>query len=581
MNVARRLSRVGVAHAHDTSVRNAFARGEVRMKTHLARYVPTIGIACCIGLGAALALAQELPVVKGKRIVASVNGDAITLDELTREIAGAKKDSTSATTVDRRAELDVLQRMINTRLIVQEARHIGLDKLAENKMMVDAFAKEALREELVEKVMAGAKVDEKEVEKLYKDAVKEWKISAVLCDKEDDANRFEAALKTGKSFADLAKAFRADGRAKQFEEGVYLKPTDMDPQFARAVSGLSVGSTSSVVPTRSGFAVLRLEDVRYGDNPEEREKARQAVLERSRRERLKTYNESLKKKFVTVKQDVLDSLDYDAPSPGFDALLKDMRVVAEIKGDKAVTVGELTEQLRYQFYHGLDRAMERKRLNARKGVTLEGIIHRRLFRREALRQGLEKTESYRGKVRDYEAGLLFEAFIQKVIQPDITLTEAEVKAYYDAHAKEYSSPEMMRIRSLAFRRRGDAENVIQKLKEGAEFQWLAGHAEGLVEGDVKGVWSFDGKPVMTQDLPDGMQKALAGARAGDARLYASRDGYFYALAIQDVIPSKPQPYAEARHTLAQRVVNGKVKKAVEEYAGKLRSASDVKVFLKG
>jgi parvulin-like peptidyl-prolyl isomerase len=550
------------------------------MKTHSARSVPVIGIVCCIGLGAAFALAQELPVVKGKKIVASVNGDPITLDELTREIAGVKKARTPAATVDRQAELGVLQRVINTRLIVQEARNIGLDKLTENKMMVDAFAREALREELAEKVMAGAKVDEKEVDKIYKDAVREWKVNAVLCDKEDDANRFEAELRTGKSFAELAKAFKADGRAKQIEEGVYLKPTDMDRQFARTVSGLTVGSTSSVVRTTSGFAVLRLEDVRYGENPEEKEKAREAVLELSRREKLKAYNESLKKKFVTVKQVVLDGVDYEAPSPGFDALLKDSRVVAEIKGDKAVTVGELTEQLRYQFFHGLDRAVERKRLNARKGVTLEGIIHRRLFRREALRQGLDKTESYRGTLRDYEAGLLFEAFIRKVIQPDIKLTETEVKAYYDAHAKEYSAPEMMRIRSLAFRSRGDAESVIEKLKEGAEFQWLAAHAEGQVEGNAKGVWSFDGKPVMTQDLPDGMQKALAGARVGDVRLYSSRDGYFYALAIQDVIPSKPQPYQDARQTLAQRVMNDKVTKAVEEYAGKLRSASDVKVYLK-
>ena len=540
-----------------------------------------IGIGCCIGLGAASALAQDLPVVKGKKIVASVNGEAITLDELTREIAGAEKANAPATKIDRQAELGVLQRLINMRLIVQEAKNIGLDKLPENKMMVDAFAKEALREELAEKVMAGAKADEKEVDKIYREAVREWKISAVLCEKEDDAKRFAAELKTGKGFVELAKAFKANGSAKQIEEGVYLKPKDMDKQLAGAVSRMAVGTTSAVVRTTTGFAVLRLEDVRYGDNPEEKEKARQTVLDRARRSTLNAYNESLKKKFVTVKQDVLDGVNYDAPSPAFDALLKDSRVVAEIRGDKAVTVGELTEQLRYQFYHGLNRAMERKRLNARKGVTLEGIIHRRLFRREALRQRLDKTESYRGKVRDYEAGLLFETFIRKVIQPDIKLTEAEVKAYYDAHAKEYSSPEMLRIRSLAFRTRGDAENVIEKLKDGAEFQWLAAHAEGLVGDDAKGVWSFDGKPVMTQELPEGMQKALARARAGEVRLYASREGYFYALAIQDVIPSKPQPYEEARHVLAQRVMGDKLKAAVEDYAGKLRSASDVKVYLKG
>ena len=551
------------------------------MNTRVTGWVPVLGIVCCLSVGGAIASAQELPVVKGKKIVASVNGETITLDELAREMAVIKREGAPGVKVDREAELEVLQRLINTRLIVQEARNIGLDKLPENTMMVDAYAKEALREELAEKVMADAKADAKEVDKLYRDAVREWKVSAVLCDKEDDATRFEAELKTGKSFGDAAKAFKASGRAKQVEEGVYLKPKDMDPQFSRAVSSLAVGATSAVVRTASGFAVLRLEDVRYGENPEEKEKARQAVLDGARRESLKAYNESLKKKFVTIRQDVLDGVDYEAPRPGFDALLKDTRVVAEIKGDRPVTVGELTEQLRYQFFHGLDRAVERKRLNARKGVTLDGIIHRRLFRREALRRGLHKTEAYLGKVREYEASVLFGAFIRKVIQPDITLTEAEVKAYYDAHAKEYAAPEMMRIRSLVFTRRADAESAIEKLKDGAEFQWLAAHADGQADSEAKGVWSFDGKPVMTGDLPDGMRKALAGGRAGDVRLYASGDGYFYALAIQDVIPSKPQPYEEARQMLAQRVMSDKVKKAVEAYAGKLRSASDVKVYLKG
>lgn len=546
-----------------------------------AGFIPVIGMVCCIGLGAGFAFAQGLPVVKGKKIVASVNGEAITLEELAQEIGDVKKESAPGTKADRKREQEVLQRLINIRLIVQEARSIGLDKLPENKMMVDAYAKEALREELVGKIVGGAKADDTEVDQIYKDAVREWKVSAVLCDKEDDAKRFEAELKAGKNFGELAKAFKADGRAKQIEEGVYLKPKDMDPQFGRAVSSMAVGATSSVVRTTTGFAVLRLEDVRYGENAEEKEKARQTVLERARREALQAYNESLKKKFVTVKQDVLDAVDYAAPSPSFDALLKDTRVVAEIKGDKPVTVGELTEQLRYQFFHGLDRAMERKRLNARKGVTLDGIIHRRLFRREALRRGLDKTESYRAKLKEYEAGLLLGTFIRKVIQPDIKLTEAEVKAYYDAHAKEYSAPEMMKIRSLAFTRRGDAENVIQKLKEGAEFQWLAAHAEGQADSNARGVWSFDGKPVMTEDLPEGMRKVLSGAKAGDVRLYASGDGYFYALVIQDVIPSKPQPYEVARQVLAQRVMSDKVKTAVEDYAGKLRSASDVKVYLKG
>jgi hypothetical protein len=92
--------------------------------------------------------------------------------------------------------------------------------------------------------------------------------------------------------------------------------------------------------------------------------------------------------------------------------------------------------------------------------------------------------------------------------------------------------------------------------------------------------TFDGKLVTTKDLPEGVQKAIHGARAGDFRLYESSDGYFYALAIHDIVPSKPQAYEEAREAVAKRLFDEKVKKAVEDYADKLRAISEVKIYLK-
>jgi hypothetical protein len=92
--------------------------------------------------------------------------------------------------------------------------------------------------------------------------------------------------------------------------------------------------------------------------------------------------------------------------------------------------------------------------------------------------------------------------------------------------------------------------------------------------------TLEGKVIITKDLPEGVQKAIHGTKAGDFRLYQSPDGHFYVLAIQDVIPAKPQPYEEARETVARKVFDEKLKKAVEDYAEKLRAVSDVKVYLK-
>jgi hypothetical protein len=54
-------------------------------------------------------------------------------------------------------------------------------------------------------------------------------------------------------------------------------------------------------------------------------------------------------------------------------------------------VGELTEALKFQFFHGTKMAVERKRLNAKKEQILDGMLHRKVFRKEALRLALDTT----------------------------------------------------------------------------------------------------------------------------------------------------------------------------------------------
>ena len=517
-----------------------------------------------------IASGQDLPLIKGKKVVATVNSEPITLDEFNRELPhaqGAKKS-------------ELLRRLINISLVVQESNRIGLDELPEIRNMVDVFSKVTLREELMERQVKDIKVDEKEVEKLYKESIKEWKISSLLFEKEDAAKKMAEEIKAGKKFDELSKQYVAEGKAKGGEQGEWLKVKDIDPQIINVVSKMKTGSVSPIIPFKSGFVILRLEDIRYTENPEAMKQAKEEVLKLKKVQVLKDYSDALIKKYAKVNQDVVKRIDYESKSPGFEALLKDKRVIAEIKGENPITVGELTQQLKQQLYHGVERAVETKRLNSRKDSALEEILYKRVFRKEALRLGLDKTEGYKDKVKEYENSVLFGAFVNKVIVPDIKLKEEEVKAYYQKHIGDYTFPEMMKIDSLVFSKRQDAEAAIERLRKGTEFQWLAANAEGQVDRNSPGLLTFDKKFLTTKDLPEGLQKVISGARAGDFRLYESPNGYFYVLVIQDVIPSKPQPYEEARGIVSRKVFDDQVKKAVEEYADKLRAVSDVKVYLK-
>ncbi len=537
------------------------------------------GSLMAVGLAAGSSTAQSLPVVKGKKVVASVQGESITLAEFDRQLADMRRDRPPGASADRSGERALLDRMIDLVLIAQEAKRMELDKLPEIRTVVDSGSHVILREELVERVVQDVKADPETVEKIYRASVREWKISAALFGKQEDAGRMAAELSAGKSFTELAKVYLEQGRAAKVEEGVFLRRETMDPQVAQAVSGMAVGSTSPVISTGSGPVILALEDIRYPDNPAEKARAEQIVLTDRRKAAVTSFDAALKKKYVKANRALLASIDYDSETPGIEALLKDRRVLAEIRGEQPVTVGELTEALKFQFFHGTKMAAERKKLNAKKEQILDGILHRKVFRKEALRLGLDKTDSYKGKVKELETSTLFGAFLRKVIAPGIQLKEDEVKAYYAEHRGEYTTPEMMRIRGLVFADRASAETALDSLKKGADFQWVASQADGQVDPNAAGVMSFDGRPIMSSELPGGVQKALAGTRAGDVRLYASPETYVYVLATQDVIAAQPQPYDEIRGEMAEKVVGMKVQEAVKEYTKKLRSLSDVRVYL--
>ena len=82
-------------------------------------------------------------------------------------------------------------------------------------------------------------------------------------------------------------------------------------------------------------------------------------------------------------------------------------------------------------------------------------------------------------------------------------------------------------------------------------------------------------------MPDGVREGRSPeAKAGDVRLYASPEGHFYVLAVQEVVAPSARPYDEVREEIAKKLYGEKLKKSVDDYAAKLRALSKVEIYLK-
>lgn len=528
-----------------------------------------------------LAPGQELPVIDGKATVATVNNEPITLESLKRTVAASNEENPEKGAADGIDFSAVVKRLVNMRLIVLEAINIGLDELPEVKKALESFATQSLMELLIDRQLKDLKVEEEEVKKLYEESVREWKIKSVWVEKEGDIKRIEEGIKAGKDFDDLVKEAIESGIAKGNKEGEYLRDKDLKLPIARLVSKMEVGSVSPVISAGGkSYGIFKLEGVRIPDkeDKEARRIAEGKALSLKKVQAVKDYYQDLKRRYVQVDDALLNTLDYESKKPGFENLSKDKRRLATIAGEKPITVGDLSRALKFKFYHGVERAVEDKRINSRVRETLEEMIEKRVLSKEALKQGLDRTEIYKNRIIEHEQKVLFGAFLEKVIYPDIKITTEEVKTYYRENCEDYTFPQMMRIKSLVFHRRDDAVVAMDKLTRGTDFDWMSAHAEGLADPKSKGLLNFDGRLLSLKTLPDAIQKLVSTAKAGDTRLFESPAGFFYVLYIYDLIPPKSQSFESVKEKIAKKIFNEKVKDHIEVWAYKLGQYYPVKIY---
>jgi parvulin-like peptidyl-prolyl isomerase len=511
--------------------------------------------------------------------LAVVNGDEITISDLTATLGVMHMGKQEEKTEARINLAEVLDRLINIKLMSQEAVNIGLDQMPEIKSKIEVFEKNNLRELLLRHELKDVKADEKEVERKYREAIKEWKIAPLRFAKKVDAQKFVQAVRKGKKFPELAEKAIKEGKAQGAKESAYKQAQGMQPQIAEAVERMKPGSITPVIPVEKGFAVVKLEEVRFPEDPKAKEEAQKAALIDARQKGLKAYKESLYKKYVKIDTKLLKKIDFEARKPGFKSLQKDKRTIAEIKGEAPVTVADLASAINDKFFHGVATPLKEKKVNILKAELLDQILQKRVVLKEALAQGIDKTDEYKKMVSEFKETITFGVFIEKVIRRDVKVTEEELKAYYQEHANdpEFSYPAMVRMNGLAFTTTEAAQASLGKLRQGVDFKWLKSTAEGQVAEGAPNVLQFTGSIVAMTTLPEDLRKLITGARSGEFKLYADAFGHYYAIHILDMIHQKQKPYEEARETIATQIYGKNLKKVVDEWLKKLREAADIKI----
>jgi peptidyl-prolyl cis-trans isomerase C len=180
--------------------------------------------------------------------------------------------------------------------------------------------------------------------------------------------------------------------------------------------------------------------------------------------------------------------------------------------------------------------------------------------------------------------LVVKRFVDRDVAPGLEVTEAQARAWYDAHPEVVNRPESVRISQIVVQvapqadtatraaARHKIEEILKEIKAGKDFAEMARrHSDGpeaKTGGDVGFVWAGGGA------LPSVERAALALKPGQMSDIVESRRGFHLIKAVERR-PAGPVPFTEMRAAITERLVKEQRDERLRVYVAGLRRGARV------
>jgi len=221
------------------------------------KFTKTLIAVAILSLAPSAFAAEAVATVNGKQIKQSV------YDVITKDITA------SGQKIDDNTKNAIINELVSSELVYQEAQRLGLDKqpeflvreeLGRRKLLTNVFLQDFLKKNPVSD--ADTKAAYEQYKKAYGD--KEYSARHILVKTEAEAKDIIAQLNKGGDFAKLAKEKSLDPGSKDKGGDLgWFSPASMVKPFSDVAANLQKGAISaSPVQTQFGWHVIKLIDTR-------------------------------------------------------------------------------------------------------------------------------------------------------------------------------------------------------------------------------------------------------------------------------------------------------------------------------
>jgi foldase protein PrsA len=162
--------------------------------------------------------------------------------------------------------------------------------------------------------------------------------------------------------------------------------------------------------------------------------------------------------------------------------------------------------------------------------------------------------------------------LTKLVEPQIQVTDEEIKTYYDENKTQYETPEQVKASHILVETKEEAADLLAQIKGGADFAELAkAHSKDPGSAVQGGDLGFFGKGQMVAPF----EEAAAALEIGEVSGIVESEFGFHIIKLTDKKAAATATFEEKKEEIRETVFQQKLGERTTTYVEELRSAAKI------
>lgn len=456
-----------------------------------------------------------------------------------------------------------LQKLIDDRLIIQEARRMGLEDSADIQEKIREFV---LRESVVrlynEEIVGKAYVTEEDISNYYKVNYESFTLNVIEAGNEAEAGEILQKIESGEKFETFALDYESHSEKQKGKELVIKRKT-LKPVMQETASALKPGEISGVIKDQDKYYIIKLLD-RQAAPDEELESARGNIESVLKDQKIKKQSDEYlvqlrEKMAVKIDRELLASIKLDEGDKTREEWSKDTRPLVQAN-NMTLTVGDFAATLP-------------EKLSKTKEEILNSWLDFKLVDLDALSRHYDVNTDLKNMVQRYKNVLLKNAFTRKIINPSIKMTDKDLEDYYMSHQEEYVKPVKYRIQQITLNSQEEAQEALNSLTGGANFSWLAKAKSKDSYAAAGGVIDWKTKEL----LPVPAREIIDDLKQGDISPILQNESQYLIFRLVEKSEREVEEFSNVKAIVFKAAYEEKFREIYDGYIDKLRKDARIEL----